>query len=96
MTTKSLMAPAAGSFVDMRWYVMANLLWRREGLRRTWCALRGAAQALCAAAFLLASTVAAALPAVLAPSQLVDGTAVDGEALGTRLPLVLVHGLGGP
>jgi pimeloyl-ACP methyl ester carboxylesterase len=74
---------------------MANLSSRRQGLRRTWCALCGAAKALCVAAFLLASTVAAALPAVLAPSQLGDGTAVDGEALGTRLPLVLVHGLGG-
>ncbi len=60
-----------------------------------WGALRAALKAACAAALFLATTVAAALPAALAPSRFADGTDVDGDPVGTRLPLVLVHGLGG-
>ncbi|MBI5279243.1 MAG: alpha/beta fold hydrolase [Burkholderiales bacterium] len=48
-------------------------------------------------AVLLAATanLAAAAPATLAPAAFNNGTAVDESALGKRIPLVLVHGLGG-
>ena len=45
--------------------------------------------------FLTAATLATAEPASLAPSQFNSGAAVDSSALGTRIPVVLVHGLGG-
>lgn len=47
---------------------------------------------LAACALVLAQSAAAAS---LAPSQYNDGSAVDSEPVGTRIPLVLVHGLGG-
>ncbi|MBA2674750.1 alpha/beta fold hydrolase [Ramlibacter sp.] len=43
----------------------------------------------------LAATLAAAAPATLFPSRLITGGDVDTAALGTRVPLILVHGLGG-
>jgi pimeloyl-ACP methyl ester carboxylesterase len=46
-------------------------------------------------AFLTAAAWAAAAPATLGPSQFNSGAPVDGSALGTRTPLLLVHGLGG-
>lgn len=45
--------------------------------------------------FFVAATSALATPAWLAPSPFNDGTQVDTAPLGTRLPVVLVHGLGG-
>jgi len=50
---------------------------------------------LCFAALMAASTLAAALTPVLSPARFNDGTDVDAGVLGTRLPLLLVHGLGG-
>jgi len=50
---------------------------------------------LCFAALMAASTLAAALTPVLSPARFNDGTDVDAAVLGTRLPLLLVHGLGG-
>ena len=43
----------------------------------------------------LAASGAGAVTAVLQPSLLSDGSQVDSDVLGTRVPLVLVHGLGG-
>ncbi len=51
--------------------------------------------ALIAAALAMTATVAAAVTPALFTSRLNDGTEVDTSALGTRLPVVLVHGLGG-
>jgi pimeloyl-ACP methyl ester carboxylesterase len=48
-----------------------------------------------AAVLSLAASAAAAVTALLEPSLLGDGSAVDSAPLGTRVPLVLVHGLGG-
>lgn len=45
--------------------------------------------------FLATALPAAAGPATLAPSQFNSGVPVDTSALGTRIPVVLVHGLGG-
>ncbi len=42
-----------------------------------------------------ASTLAAALAPELAPARFNDGTQVDTGAVGSRLPVLLVHGLGG-
>jgi pimeloyl-ACP methyl ester carboxylesterase len=47
------------------------------------------------AAWLLAAAQAAAAGVTLTPSQFNDGAAVDDAPLGPRLPVVLVHGLGG-
>lgn len=57
--------------------------------------LRHACSALLAGLLATASVFAAAAAPVLAPSQLEDGTDADTSPLGTRVPLVLVHGLGG-
>lgn len=65
----------------------------RAGL--THKALLAARGAVIAALLLLASSLAAAAPPVLYPSQFNDGMQVDTSALGTRIPVVLVHGLGG-
>ncbi|MGZ5786906.1 MAG: esterase/lipase family protein, partial [Ramlibacter sp.] len=46
-------------------------------------------------AFLTAATLATAAAPTLAPSQFGSGVPVDTSALGTRIPVVLVHGLGG-
>jgi len=43
----------------------------------------------------LATALVHAAPAVLTPSYFNSGAAVDATPLGTRVPLVLVHGLGG-
>jgi hypothetical protein len=43
----------------------------------------------------MTGTQVMAAPAVLAPSPFADGTQVDTAALGTRIPVILVHGLGG-
>jgi pimeloyl-ACP methyl ester carboxylesterase len=48
-----------------------------------------------AALLALTGTLAAAAAPVLAPSPFADGTQVDTTALGTRIPVILVHGLGG-
>ncbi|MGZ5195638.1 MAG: esterase/lipase family protein [Ramlibacter sp.] len=48
-----------------------------------------------AALLALAATAAGAVTALLEPSLLGDGSQVDTDPLGTRVPLVLVHGLGG-
>ncbi|HWP13793.1 MAG TPA: alpha/beta fold hydrolase [Ramlibacter sp.] len=48
-----------------------------------------------AALLCIAVTLAGAAPPELAPSPFIDGTQVDTEVLGTRIPVVLVHGLGG-
>ncbi len=49
-----------------------------------------------AGAFLVvAGSLAFAAPATLAPSQFIGGAAVDADALGNRVPVVMVHGLGG-
>ncbi|HEY0887456.1 MAG TPA: hypothetical protein VGE20_19325 [Ramlibacter sp.] len=53
------------------------------------------ARALSFAALLAASTCAAAFAPELSPARFNDGTEVDTSAVGTRLPLLLVHGLGG-
>jgi pimeloyl-ACP methyl ester carboxylesterase len=50
---------------------------------------------LLAALLALAATAAGAVSALLEPSLLGDGTQADTDPLGTRVPLVLVHGLGG-
>jgi triacylglycerol esterase/lipase EstA (alpha/beta hydrolase family) len=50
---------------------------------------------LLAALLSMTGALAIAAPAVLAPSPFGDGTQVDTAALGTRIPVVLVHGLGG-
>jgi pimeloyl-ACP methyl ester carboxylesterase len=50
---------------------------------------------LLAAVLALAATTAAAVTALLEPSLLGDGSPADSDPLGTRVPLVLVHGLGG-
>lgn len=47
------------------------------------------------AAVLLTASLAVAAPATLAPSQFNSGVSVDNSALGTRVPVLLVHGLGG-
>lgn len=47
------------------------------------------------AALLGASTTASALSPELSPARFNDGTEVDASPVGTRLPLLLVHGLGG-
>ncbi|MBC7603500.1 MAG: alpha/beta fold hydrolase [Ramlibacter sp.] len=52
-------------------------------------------KALLATLLLAAATIAGAAPAVLAPSRFNDASAVDASPLGTRVPLLLVHGLGG-
>ena len=52
-------------------------------------------KALIATVLLAAASLAGAAPAVLAPSRFNDTTIVDASPLGTRTPLVLVHGLGG-
>jgi pimeloyl-ACP methyl ester carboxylesterase len=51
--------------------------------------------ALIAAALSITATVAAALTPTLFTSRFNDSTEVDTSVLGTRIPLVLVHGLGG-
>jgi pimeloyl-ACP methyl ester carboxylesterase len=51
--------------------------------------------ALTASLLLTAATVAVAAPATLAPSRFNNGIAVDTAAIGTRIPVLLVHGLGG-
>lgn len=43
----------------------------------------------------LAATAAGAVTALLEPSRLADDSQVDTDVLGRRVPLVLVHGLGG-
>ena len=48
-----------------------------------------------AALLSISATLAGAAPPQLAPSQFIDGTQVDTEVLGTRIPVVLVNGLGG-
>lgn len=53
------------------------------------------ARSLFLAALLGASTMAAAFAPELSPARFNDGTEVDASAVGTRLPLLLVHGLGG-
>jgi pimeloyl-ACP methyl ester carboxylesterase len=50
---------------------------------------------LLAALLFLAASAAGAVTALLEPSLLADGTQVDTDPVGTRVPLVLVHGLGG-
>lgn len=50
---------------------------------------------LIGACLAVASALAFAGPATLAPSQFIGGTDVDTDALGNRVPVVLVHGLGG-
>jgi len=57
--------------------------------------LRRLLPVLAFAALMAASTLAAALTPELAPARFNDGGEVDAAALGTRLPLLLVHGLGG-
>lgn len=57
--------------------------------------LAGTSRALAFAALLGASTMAAALAPELAPARFNDGTEVDSSAVGSRLPVLLVHGLGG-
>ncbi len=47
------------------------------------------------AALVGTSTVAAALAPELSPARFNDGTWVDTAAVGTRVPVLLVHGLGG-
>ena len=48
-----------------------------------------------AALLFVATALASAAPAELAPSQFNDSSPVDTSALGTRLPVILVNGLGG-
>jgi triacylglycerol esterase/lipase EstA (alpha/beta hydrolase family) len=48
-----------------------------------------------AAVLALATSAAGAVTAGLAPSQLSDGTPVDTSPVGNRIPLLLVHGMGG-
>ncbi|MRD49729.1 hypothetical protein GHT07_20875 [Caenimonas koreensis DSM 17982] len=50
---------------------------------------------LLATLLLAAASLAGAAPAVLAPSRFNDTSLVDAAPLGTRTPLLLVHGLGG-
>jgi pimeloyl-ACP methyl ester carboxylesterase len=50
---------------------------------------------LLATLLFVATALASAAPAELAPSHFNDASPVDASALGTRLPVVLVHGLGG-
>jgi pimeloyl-ACP methyl ester carboxylesterase len=50
---------------------------------------------LAAALLSLAGALAIAAPPVLSPSPFADGTPVDTAVLGTRIPVILVHGLGG-
>ena len=45
--------------------------------------------------FLAAATLASAATPALAPSTFQSGLPVDTSALGTRIPVILVHGLGG-
>ena len=58
-------------------------------------ALRATCGVALAALLPMVATLAAAAPPVLAPSQFNDGAPVDTAALGTRIPVLLVHGLGG-
>jgi len=55
----------------------------------------GARHVFCAAWLLAAGTAAMAAPAALSPSVFNDSLPVDTAVLGTRIPVVLVHGLGG-
>lgn len=57
--------------------------------------LGGIGRTLAFMALMGAGTTAAALAPELVPARFNDGTDVDGTAVGTRLPVLLVHGLGG-
>lgn len=57
--------------------------------------VRPGRDALIAAALCITATAAAALTPTLSPSHFNSGSEVDASALGTRIPLVLVHGMGG-
>ena len=60
-------------------------------MRRMLAVSRG----LACAALLGASTMAVAFAPEFSPARFNDGTDVDAAAVGTRLPVLLVHGLGG-
>lgn len=57
--------------------------------------LAGLSRALVFAVLMGASSLAAAHAPELSPARFNDGTDVDTAAVGTRLPVLLVHGLGG-
>lgn len=57
--------------------------------------MAGFGRALSFAGLMGASTLAAALAPELSPARFNDGSDVDASAVGSRLPVLLVHGLGG-